>query len=76
MPIFCSPKDLEEELEWKKLFKQSFNITPDQFRRFEANLEKKCKDYSIAYVEPRLEDSVDETLARKATLKKQCKAAA
>ena len=67
-PIFCTPKDLEEELEWKKLFKQSFNISPGHFRKFEANLEKKCTDYSNAYVKPRLDDSVEETLTRKATI--------
>ena len=76
-PVFCTPKYDAEKKFWTARFRQAFgNITPNQFKRNEARLEKRCKKYSVDYVAPQLTDSVEATYERKACLQKKCKAAA
>lgn len=76
-PVFCTPTYDAEKKFWTARFRQTFgNITPNQFKRNEARLEKRCKKYSVEYVAPQLTDSVEATHERKACLQKKCKAAA
>ena len=74
-PVFCTPKDSTEELKWKNEFTNQFVVTPARFKQNETKLEERCKKYSIVYVKPQLEDSVDTTNSRRRDLNKKGKAA-
>eukprot|EP00984_Skeletonema_dohrnii_P036050 scaffold36549_cov810-Skeletonema_dohrnii-CCMP3373.AAC.1 len=75
-PIFCTPKDETEEKAWILKFRQTFNnITPSRFRQIETKLKERCEKYSVDYIAPCLQDSIEAINERKLSLQKKCKAA-
>jgi len=52
---------------------QVFNVTPSHhFVSNEAQLQKRCKDNGVSYIQPKPTDLVDETVARKNDHKDGC----
>jgi len=51
-------------------FKQMFKVLPRRFILVEASIEKRCNKFGITYIPPKVFDTVDATLERKANLNK------
>jgi len=60
---------------WEE-FKKNFKVDPPKFKCIEHRLRTRCKDYGITYIAPKLTDSVETTIARKAALNRAIETAA
>ena len=67
----CTQMNEDEEK-----FKQNFKVYPSRFKHIECQLWTRCKDYGITYIPPKLTDSVEAMIARKAALNRAIKTAA
>jgi len=74
-PIFYTMTHPSIQKEWTKRFVQSFHVTPARFIGNETKLKERCKKFSITYISPQLEDSVEITINRKLKLQAKCQAA-